>query len=139
MARTDNDLLAMALVGYEAEKAKIDAVIKDIQAQLGHRGPGRPIAAPDGAAPAKRVMGAAARRRIAAAQRKRWAEVKKGQAATAKGAAPKKRKLSAAGRKAIIAATKKRWAAVRKAAAKKTKPAKTAPKVAAQKAAGAAS
>ena len=126
-AGTEHDLLAMALVGYEAQKAKIDAAISGIQAQLGHRGPGRPKAAPDEAASVKRVMSASARRRIAAAQRKRWAAVRKGQAkgkgmTTAKAAAPKKRKLSAAGRKAIIEATRKRWAAVRKAAAKKTKP-----------------
>ena len=118
MARADNDLLAMALVGYEAEKAKIDGAIKEIQAQLGHRGPGRPKAAADGtAAPAKRVLSASARRKIAAAQRKRWAAIRKGKAEAER----PKRKLSAAGRRAIIAATKKRWAAVRKAAAKKTK------------------
>jgi hypothetical protein len=29
-AGTDPDLLAMALVGYEAQKSKIDAAIKDI-------------------------------------------------------------------------------------------------------------
>jgi hypothetical protein len=113
-AGTNNDLLAMALIGYEAQRAKIDAAIREIQAQLGHRGPGRPQAAVDGATPAKRTMSVAARRRIAAAQRKRWAAVRaQGKSA----AAPKKRKLSAAGRRAIIAATKKRWAAVRKAAA----------------------
>ena len=140
-AGKDNDLLAMALVGYEAQKAKINAAIGHIQAQLGHRGPARPKAATDDAAPIKRTMSAAARRRIAAAQRKRWAAVRKSQAqgkgvATAKAAAPKKRKLSAAGRRAIIEATRKRWAAVQKAA-KKAKPvAKTAP---AQKAAAAAS
>jgi hypothetical protein len=144
-AGADQDLLAMALVGYDAQKVKIDAAIREIQAQLGHRGPGRPKATADGAAPAKRVMSASARKRIAAAQRKRWASVRKSQAqgkgvATAKAAAPKKRKLSAAGRKSIIEATRKRWAAVRKAAAKKTKPvAKAAPKAPAQKAATAAS
>src|SRR5216684_5055185 len=103
-AGTNNDLLAMALIGYEAQKAKIDEAIKEIQAQLGHRGPGRPRAATDGAAPAKRVMSAAARRRIGAAQRKRWAAVRKQGKSTAKPAAPKKRKLSAAGRRAIIEA-----------------------------------
>jgi hypothetical protein len=121
-AGTNRDLQTMALVGYESEIARINAAIREIQAQLGHRGPGRPKAATDGTAPKKRTLSAAARRRIAAAQRKRWAAVKKSQARTAKTATPKKRKLSAAGRRAIIAATKKRWAAVRKAAAKKTKP-----------------
>ena len=36
-AGTDQDLLAMALVGYEAEVAKITEAIRDIQAQLGNR------------------------------------------------------------------------------------------------------
>ena len=135
-AGTDQDLLAMALIGYEAQKAKITEAIREIQAQLGHRGPGRPKAATEGAAPAKRVLSASARQRIAAAQRKRWAAVRQAKAQPAKA----KRKLSAAGRRAIVEATRKRWAAVRKAAAKKTKPvAKTAPKETAQKAAGAAS
>jgi len=112
---TDQDLLAMALIGYEAQKAKLTEAIRGIQDQLGQRGPGRPPrVATDGAAPAKRTLSVAARRRIGAAQRKRWAALKKSEAGVA---APKKRKLSAAGRRAIIAATKKRWAAVRKAAA----------------------
>ena len=116
-AGRDQDLLAMALVGYEAQIEKINAAIKGIQAQLGHRGPGRPPkVATDGAAPAKRTLSVAARRRIGAAQKKRWAAVRKSQAQS-KGVAPKKRKLSAAGRRAIIAATKKRWTAVRRAAA----------------------
>jgi hypothetical protein len=135
-AGTDQDLLVMALVGYEAERAKIVEAIRAIQAQLGHRGPGRPKAATDGAAPAKRVLSASARERIAAAQRKRWAAIRQAKAQPVKA----KRKLSAAGRKAIVEATRKRWAAVRKAAAKKTKPvAKGTPKEAAQKAASAAS
>ena len=116
-AGTNNDLLAMALVGYEAQKAKINAAIRGIQSQLGHRGQGRPKAATDGAAPARRTLSVAARKKIAAAQRKRWAAVRKSQSQSKVVAAPKKRKLSAAGRRAIIAATKKRWAAVRKAAA----------------------
>ena len=112
MARYDDGFLRAALIGYENEKARIQAAIAEIQAQLGRRGPGRPKASVDGEgaiAPKRRTMTASGRRRIAAAQRKRWAAVRK-----AKAAAPKpKRKLSAAGRKAIIDAVKKRWAAVR--------------------------
>ena len=113
---TDDGFLRAALIGYESEKAKIEAAITEIQAQLGHRGPGRAKAAPDHqghTAPKRRTMSESGRRRIAAAQRKRWAALK-----TAKAEPPKsKRKLSAAGRRAIIAATKKRWAAIRKAKA----------------------
>jgi hypothetical protein len=58
----------------------------------------------------RRRMSPAARARIAAGARARWARVK-GTADTAS-APPKKarRKLSAAGRAAIVAATKARWA-----------------------------
>ena len=135
-AGTDQDLLAMALIGYEAQRAKITEAIRGIQAKLGRRGPGRPQAATVGAAPAKRVMSAAARRRIAAAQKKRWAAVRKSKAQGNGVAAPKKRRLSAAARKRIGDATRKRWAAVRKTAAKKTKP---VAKAAVQKAGTAAS
>ena len=107
------DLLAMALVGYEREKGKIEAIIADIRAQLGLRGPGRPKAATGiavAAAP-KRTLSASARNRIAEAQKKRWAVLKGTTPAPAKA----KRRLSAAGRRAIIEATKKRWAAFHKA------------------------
>ncbi len=116
-AGIDQDLLAMALLGYESQKTWINAAIADIQAQLGHRGRGRPRVATDEAAPAKRVMSAAARRRIAAAQRKRWAAVRKQAKSAAKPAASKKRKMSAAARKRIGDATRKRWAAFKKAKA----------------------
>jgi len=69
----------MALVGYEIEKQKIDDKIKEIQAQLkGRRGPASsPSVATKRAAGTKRVLSPAARRRIAAAQKKRWAEHRK--------------------------------------------------------------
>lgn len=110
------DLLAMALVGYEREKAKIEASIAEIRAQLGLRGPGRPksVAGMTEADGAKRTLSASARRRIADAQRKRWAAIK-GNSQAAKPT----RRLSPAGRRAIIEATKKRWAAFHKAKAKK--------------------
>ena len=134
-ASSQADLLAMALVGYEREKAKIEASIAEIRAQLGLRGPGRPKAAArisEPSAAGRRTLSASARKRIAEAQRKRWAAIK-GTAAPAK----PKRKLSAAGRRAIIEATKKRWAAFHKAKGKKG--ASKAPKKAAEQTAAAAS
>jgi len=62
------------------------------------------------AAPKKRTMSLAARRKIAAAARARWAKVK----GTAK-AAPKKRTMSLAARKKIAAAARARWAKFRAA------------------------
>jgi hypothetical protein len=63
----------------------------------------------------RRRMSADARKRIAEAQRKRWAAIRNQSGATApmKQARKPKRKLSAAGRKRIIEANRKRWAATR--------------------------
>jgi hypothetical protein len=123
MARTDTELLKAALLGYQVQSERIEATIADIQAQLGHRSPGRhPKAATDGieqASPKKRTMSASARRRIALAQKKRWAAYHEQQAEPVKPASKrKKRKMSAEGKARIAAATKARWAAYRKAKAK---------------------
>ena len=59
------------------------------------------------AAPKKRTMSLAARRKIAAAARARWAKIK--------GTAPKKRTMSLAARRKIAAAARARWAKVRAA------------------------
>lgn len=113
-------LLTAALNGLEYERARLDAVISEIKGELGQRERPSQAAsvAAEQAAPKRGGMSAAGKRRIAAAQRKRWAALKASQAEPAK-AAPKKakRKMSRAGRAAIIAATKKRWAAYRKARA----------------------
>lgn len=79
----DLTTLEMALVGYEHEKQKIEARISELQARLkGKRISG---AGADQMKPHKtRVLSAAARRRIAAAQKKRWAEHRKRAAQAAK-------------------------------------------------------
>jgi hypothetical protein len=64
----------------------------------------------------KRTMSAAARRRIAQAQRARWAKLRKTKpAVTARtpGATAAKRTLSPEGRKRIVAAARARWARAR--------------------------
>ena len=81
--RSSQDIttLQMALVGYQIERQKIYDKIRELESQLkGRRG----LSASDGRGPAakkgprtKRVLSAAARRRIAAAQKKRWAEHRK--------------------------------------------------------------
>lgn len=72
----DQTTLQMALVGYEIERERIAAKIREIQSQLGvGKAGGGGTASKAGAdAPKKRVLSAAARKRIAAAQKKRWAE-----------------------------------------------------------------
>ena len=70
----------MALVGYQVEKEKIEEKLHALQAQLkGTKAP----ASVDGnrKTHVKRVLSQAARDRIAAAQRKRWAEHRKRKAA----------------------------------------------------------
>jgi hypothetical protein len=111
----DPELLKAALVGYEHERSVIVEKIAEIRRQVGAAAPST-----NGAKPG-RQMSAAARRRIADAQRKRWAAYHKEQApATAKknaevqkGASAPKRRMSAEARKRISEATKKRWAAYR--------------------------
>jgi hypothetical protein len=118
--KLDNDILAAALEGFEAQKKHLDAQIAEIRQLLTGGGAG-PAATPEPGRK-RRKMSAAGRKRIAEAQRKRWAQAKKQSGAASQAAKPAaqkpKRKLSAAGRKRIIEATKKRWALVRAAAAK---------------------
>jgi predicted nucleic acid-binding Zn ribbon protein len=115
----DNEMLAAAIEGLEAQKTRIDARIAEIRQQLAG-GRAEPTAAPEPGRK-RRTMSAAARKRIAEAQRKRWAEAKKGSGATpevaTREAEKPKRNMSAAGRKNIIEATKRRWALVRAAQA----------------------
>jgi len=117
----DHSILEMAIVGYQSQLDQLTAKIAEIKSQLGQRGPGRPksdVAASEHSGTKRKGMSAAARARIAAAQKARWAAYRKGQKPAAKAAAAKpKRHLSEAGRRAIIAATKRRWAAVRAAKA----------------------
>ena len=82
-AAQDTGMLAMALVGYELEKQKIEGKIRDIRAKLGGAiaAVKKVIAAPV----KKRTLSAGARKRIAAAQRRRWAEHRKKEAQSAKG------------------------------------------------------
>jgi len=134
-----NEIIAAAVDGYEAQKIRIDGKIAELRAMLAG---GSPEGAATSEVPAtKRKVSAAARRRMAIAQKKRWAAIKG--VAVAEPAAPKeapkpKRRLSKEGLARIVAATKKRWAAVRaakaqpqKAAAKKMAKKKTVKKPAA--------
>jgi peptidoglycan hydrolase CwlO-like protein len=82
------ELLEAALQGLEAQKQKIDDQIGQVRRLMGQRG-GRPAkqssasTSTASAAPAagrkRRVLSPEARKRIAAAQKKRWAAFRKGQ------------------------------------------------------------
>jgi hypothetical protein len=69
-------MLQMALVGYQSERQKIDDKIRQIEARL----KGKHASPASGEAKTKsvkRVLSPEARKRIAAAQKKRWAEHRK--------------------------------------------------------------
>lgn len=114
--KIDQALLEAALIGYMHRRDEVEAKIQEIQRQLG--GASRPSSG-------GREMSVAARARISAAQRKRWAAFHN---AGEKPAA--KRRLSPAARKRIADATRKRWIAYRaqKAAAQKAAQKAAAPK-----------
>lgn len=73
MKTNDQTLLEAALIGYQHQADQLAEKIADIQRQLGGKSSnGTPkLATVPGK---KRAMSAAARKRIAAAQKKRWAE-----------------------------------------------------------------
>jgi len=72
----------MALIGYQIERQKIDEKIREIQNRLGGRRTSLGAVGSAGAAKTvKRVLSPEARKRIAAAQKKRWAEHRKKMAA----------------------------------------------------------
>ena len=110
-----NEILTAAIAGYQQQKKVIDERLAELRQMLHRNGAAPAVPTSNG----RRPMSAAARKRIAAAQKKRWAAVRGSEPKTAaKAARPKKRRLSAAGRKAIIEATKRRWAAFRRERAK---------------------
>ena len=77
---TDQEILEAALLGLQHSLASVDEKMKELRRKLRAKGAGKPAAGTmDGAARPKRVMSGAARRRIAEAQKKRWAAYRKSQ------------------------------------------------------------
>jgi hypothetical protein len=104
----DASLLEAALIGFQQMRRNVEEKIADIRRQLGS-GNGKQATA--SSQTGRRPMGPAARRRMAVAQRKRWAAVK----AKSKPVTPvsAKRTMSPAARRKIAAAQRKRWALVK--------------------------
>ena len=118
------EILAAAIEGFQAQKRRLDAQIAELRQLMAGSSP-EPAATPEPARK-RRKMSASARQRIADAQRKRWAVVKKESGVVAKTAEAccqeSETETERGGpAKRIIAATKKRWAAVRAAASKAAK------------------
>jgi hypothetical protein len=117
------EIITAAIEGFEAQKTRIDAQIAELQAVLSG-GPAAPAATPEAPTRKRKRFSAASRRKMAMAQKARWAKIKgeSGPPAPAKPEATKpKRRISKEGMARIIAATKKRWALKRAEAAKAMK------------------
>jgi hypothetical protein len=129
-AKLSNDILAAAIEGFEAQKKKIDDKITEIRQMLAG-GPSEAVATttPEAAFGKRKKFSAAARKRMAEAQKLRFAKLK-GETQPPSPATPEapkvKRKISAEGMKRIIAATKERWRRQKAEAAEKSAPAKKA-------------
>src|SRR5437764_15012393 len=81
----DISTLQAALIGFQIEKQRIEASIQSIRAQLkGRRLSGAAVSGAEAKPVVKRELSAAARNRIAMAQKKRWAEHRKRAAQAAK-------------------------------------------------------
>ncbi len=120
-APVDSEILRAALIGYQSQLGSLDEKIAAIRARV-HSAEGHSVAST--AQPStKRVLSAAARRRIAVAQKKRWAAVRAQGKGVVKAVPPaKKSRISPEARKRIIAAAKKRWAEYRAKKAAAAKP-----------------
>ena len=113
MSNLDNALRELREKRSQAqvEIERLDRIISGIESLNGTG-----AAKPGKTARPKRFISLASRRKMARAQKARWASIRKNSQPTlvAKtGSAPAKRKISAAGRKRIAAAQKARWAKLR--------------------------
>jgi hypothetical protein len=121
----NEEVINAAIEGFEARKTHLNQQISELRGML--EGGSAQTGAAAEPAPRKRGrMSAAARRRIAMAQKARWARVRgvsKPESAKVKTPTPKRR-ISEEGMKRIIAATKRRWRLQRAAKAKSAKAAK---------------
>lgn len=82
-AMDNASLLQAAIEGLEAQKRRIEDQISTVKSMLGGKSPA-PAGSPSTPAvktARKRELSDSARKRIAAAQKKRWAEYRKGQPA----------------------------------------------------------
>jgi hypothetical protein len=97
----------------QVEIDKLDQLISGIESLNGAE-----AAVPDNAVQPKRIVSASSRRKMALAQKARWASIReKSQpvlvAAKSMGSAPAKRIMSASARRKIAVAQKARWAKIR--------------------------
>jgi hypothetical protein len=124
-----HEIITAAILGFEQQKTHIDVGIAELRALL-PGGPAETAPRPEVPIRKRKKFSAASRRKMALAQKARWAKIKGESEPSAPAKTPRaKRRISKEGMARIIAATKKRWrlqkAAVKaKSAAKKATPAR---------------
>jgi hypothetical protein len=120
--KVTSDILAAAIEGFELQKKQIDNKIAHIRQMLSE-GPTETVATSGAPGGKRKKFSAAARKRMAEAQKLRFAKLK-GETESPSPVAPEppkaKRKISAEGMKRIIAATKERWRRQKAGAAEKS-------------------
>jgi hypothetical protein len=113
------ELLTAAIGGFEEKKRHLDFKINELRAILS-RGSAKAATTPEAPTGKRKKFSAASRRKMAMAQKARWAKIRSESEphtpTKPEPANPKRRKMSKAGRAAIAAALKKRWAAKKAAA-----------------------
>ena len=116
-----HEIITAAIEGFEAQKRRIDTQIAELRGVLSG-GPAAAATAPEAPTRMRKRFSAASRRKMAMAQKARWAKIRGESEPSAPAKAPKpKRRFSKEGMARIIAATKKRWALKRAEAAKAMK------------------
>ena len=107
--------LAVVLKELQRERDRLEQAIKALQPLFSMNGQRPTRTVRKGG---RRVLSTAARRRIAAAQRARWARVKAGKS-EANSSKTRSRVVSIAARRKMAAAQRARWAKVRRRQSKK--------------------
>ena len=113
ISKLNSSIITAAIVGFEHQKTQIDTQIAELRAMLSG-GPAETATTPEATPSKRKKRSAAVRRKMALAQKARWAKIKDESAkpAPAPAEAPKaKRKLSAAAKVKLVANLKKARAA----------------------------
>src|SRR5712672_907764 len=102
-----SQIIEAAIKGFQSQKLEIDSQIAELRSMLdGRRTSSADMPSETGK---RKKFSLASRRKMAAAQRARYARLRGESEPTEAATAKPKRKMSAAGRRAIAAAAKKRW------------------------------
>src|SRR5262249_2715586 len=109
------EIITAAIEGFESQRKRLDSQITELRTMLNGR---RPRAEAEPQKATRRKVSAAARKRMAEGQARRWAAAKGLSEVATTTSQKHKRRLSPAGRAAIVAALKKRWALKRALAAR---------------------